>query len=291
MKPAGETDVSLSRGWWTGERWERRSRLRALDDYGEEALLEDCEGLLPIERDSILLASFMVGPAGAALNRSQVRELSIGDRTTLLLSLRRLLLGKVMQCILQCPSCPGKMDLQLNLDDLIVSADHEPETHYDDVVEFGAERLHVSFHLPAASDVEAAIQVSRGVPEQAVLALGRRCIESVTRVVTDRDLPPAKLDEIDWPADLFPEISARIEKLDAQAEIKLSLVCPDCGHAFETCLDPGEFLVRELSERQRMKHHEVHLLAKAYHWSEADILRMGPRKRQIYLDLLEADHE
>jgi hypothetical protein len=36
---------------------------------------------------------------------------------------------------------------------------------------------------------------------------------------------------------------------------------------------------------------EVHELARAYHWSEADILRLDRRRRRRYLALLESDRD
>ncbi len=89
-----------------------------------------------------------------------------------------------------------------------------------------------------------------------------------------------------WPEELAQQISERMGELDPQAEIVLQLQCPSCRHHFTTAFDSGEYFFRELSARQDRRYREVHQLAFAYHWSEADILSMSPRKRQRYLDLL-----
>ncbi len=288
MKPGYESQVLLPRGWWTGGRWEQRVRIRAGDDCEEESLLEQIEAMLPFERDTALLANYVLGPEGNPLTTSQARELSIGDRETLLLWLRRSMLGRTIQCVLQCPACIEKMDLKLNVDDLLVTRDREPQLHYEDVVEVEGKRLLVSFHIPTGADLEEAVRIACSVPERAA-ALTQRCIEEVISNTDDPATPPVPTRPEDWPQSLYSEISARIEKLDPQAELKLDLACPACGHHFEDFIDAGGFLLQELIARQRLRYQEVHQLAKAYHWSEADILRMSPRKRQLYLELLAAD--
>jgi hypothetical protein len=291
MKSSYESQILLPRGWWTGDRWEQRVGFRAVDDCEEESLLEQIDAMLPFERDSALLASYVLGPEGVPLTPSQVRELSIGDRETLLLWLRRSMLGNTIQCVLRCPACSEKMELQLNVDELTLERELDPQFHYEDVVQLDDERLLVTFHIPTGADLEEAIRVASGVPEKAVVALAQRCVEEVLRNTDDPAAPQVPTSPDDWPQSLFPEISARIEKLDPQAELKIDLACPACGHHFEDFIDAGGLLLQELTARQRLRYREVHQLAKAYHWSEADILRMSPRKRQLYLDLLAADDD
>lgn len=288
MKRISETEVLLARGWWTGDRWEQRVLLRTVDDCSEESLLEQVDGMLPVERDTTLLASCVLKTDGSALSPVEICKLSIGDRQTLLLRLRRLMLGNTMQCLLQCPFCAEKMDLQPKVDDLIVQSDADPQLHYQHFVDAGIERLCVKFHLPTGKDVEKAAAIARAVPGDASALLAQRCIESVTTVGCELDVPK-EIEFRDWPNSLLSEVSAQIEQFDPQAEVKLQLVCPACGNRFEEFLDPGGYLVQELAARQRVKYQEVHHLARAYHWSEEEILRMGPRKRQVYLELLAAE--
>ena len=76
-------------------------------------------------------------------------------------------------------------------------------------------------------------------------------------------------------------------QLDPQAEIELQLICPACRQAFSTLFDPADYLFREIAARGGDIYREVHLLALHYHWSEREILGLTPRKRWLYLGLLE----
>ena len=276
----------LKRDWWTGQQWEQRVYLRPIDDSTEESLLERIEGMLSVERDTALLTSLVCGSEGNAITRTQALGLSMGDRELLLLLVRRRLFGNTMPCILKCPSCDEKLDVELNVDDLIVESNTVPQISYEELIEADDSRFHVIFHLPTAGDVEKALYHAVYV-EDAARALARGCIDRMSRAGDEPDSPQ----EEELPDAVFLKISALIEQLDPQAEIELQSKCPACGYEFKQPVDAGEYLVHELTARQRVKYQEVHELARAYHWGEADILRMGSRKRQIYLDLLAADHE
>jgi hypothetical protein len=283
-----EPEVLLRRGWWTGQQWEQRVCLRPVDDSTEESLLERIEGMLSVERDTALLTSLVCGPEGNAITRTQILDLSMGDRELLLLLVRRQLFGNIMQCVLKCPSCDENLDVELKVDDLIVESNAEQQIRYEELIEVEDTRFRVIFHLPTAGDVEKALRHTAYIAD-AARTLARECIDSVSRVSNEPGSTQEEKEE--WPDSVFRKISARIEQLDPQAEIELQSKCPACGNEFKQPVDPGGYLVRELAARQRVKYQEVHELARAYHWSEAEILRMGSRKRQIYLDLLAAGHE
>ena len=73
---------------------------------------------------------------------------------------------------------------------------------------------------------------------------------------------------------------------DPQADVELALSCTACGHRWATRFDVVEFLWHELDRRLRGVLGEVHLLARAYGWTEADILALPDRRRRRYLELL-----
>ena len=73
---------------------------------------------------------------------------------------------------------------------------------------------------------------------------------------------------------------------DPQAQIKLALVCPGCSYAWHALFDVAAFLWSEVHAWAKRILYEVHTLARAYGWREADILAMSARRRQIYLDLV-----
>jgi hypothetical protein len=125
--------------------------------------------------------------------------------------------------------------------------------------------------MPCGADQEAVADMARHDAAGAAQALLHRCIEETTG---------------ETPEGALPIISGWMAELDPQAEIRLNLICPECGHEFVTLLDAGSYLFEESTMRSRELYREIHLLAFHYHWSEAEILGMAPLKRRRYLELL-----
>lgn len=61
--------------------------------------------------------------------------------------------------------------------------------------------------------------------------------------------------------------------------------CPTCAANIEARIDPLDFAF----PRARALLHEMHLIARAYHWSESDILTMPSSRRSAYAELIRAD--
>jgi hypothetical protein len=53
--------------------------------------------------------------------------------------------------------------------------------------------------------------------------------------------------------------------------------------------DVPVFVLSELRTRAALIHEDVHLLGRAYHWSEASILAMPRTRRERYADMVRAD--
>jgi len=98
-------------------------------------------------------------------------------------------------------------------------------------------------------------------------------------------------DGIESRSDLItPAIAASIEsrmaQLDPQAQVELDMNCPACDQSWLAPFDIVSFLWMEISAWARRTMHEVHLLARAYGWSEPEILSLHPVKRQMYLQMV-----
>ena len=88
------------------------------------------------------------------------------------------------------------------------------------------------------------------------------------------------------PDDLAEELAAQIAALDPRARIELDLTCAACGHAWPAVFDIASFLWAEISAWAHRTLRDVHAIASAYGWHEADILAMSPLRRQCYLELV-----
>jgi hypothetical protein len=73
---------------------------------------------------------------------------------------------------------------------------------------------------------------------------------------------------------------------DPQADVQLALTCPACGHQWEATFDIASFFWSEIDSWAHRILREVHTLASAYGWREADILAMSPQRRQLYLEMV-----
>lgn len=75
-------------------------------------------------------------------------------------------------------------------------------------------------------------------------------------------------------------------RADPQADVRLAIACPSCGHQWQGIFDIVTFFWSEIESWASRILHEVHLLALAYGWHEREILALSPRRRQFYLDMV-----
>ena len=103
-----------------------------------------------------------------------------------------------------------------------------------------------------------------------------------------RDGAEVDLDARPLPRALVRTLVERLGAADPGAETLLSLVCPPAPIRWQSVLDVATFFWDELATRARRLLREVHTLARAYGWREAEILALPGRRRQTYLDLVGA---
>ena len=72
---------------------------------------------------------------------------------------------------------------------------------------------------------------------------------------------------------------------DPQAGLTLESTCPACDAEVVVAWDVVAFVWRELHSWALKTMHDVHCLAKAYGWTEHDVLVIPPFRRQFYLEL------
>jgi hypothetical protein len=80
------------------------------------------------------------------------------------------------------------------------------------------------------------------------------------------------------------EVEAALAEADPLTVLAIETSCPECGAANALELDLEATCLALLAMEQRRLVDDVHALARAYHWSEAEILAVPPRRRRLYLD-------
>lgn len=91
-----------------------------------------------------------------------------------------------------------------------------------------------------------------------------------------------------WSENDLETIGEQLAAADPLAEILLDLCCPLCGESFQEALDLSMFFWSELEGFSKRLLLDVHTLASAYGWSEAEILSLSPARRNFYLEQVRA---
>jgi hypothetical protein len=90
----------------------------------------------------------------------------------------------------------------------------------------------------------------------------------------------------DLPGEIVAQLTEQIGRADPDADISLDLSCPACDHRWQIAFDIVTFFWAEINSLAKRLLREVHTLARAYGWREADILAMSAARRQAYLEMV-----
>ncbi|MBW6435162.1 hypothetical protein KZ829_15585 [Actinoplanes hulinensis] len=195
-------------------------------------------------------------------------RLPVGEREADLYALRRTLFGDRMPVLADCAHC-GEA-LEFDLDAAALAAPPEPGDEPLRVTEDGWQ---VEFRPPTVGDLTAA--ASALDPRGELL---HRCV--LTARYGDREV-----DAGDLPEAVQRRLAEAAERADPAADITLRTACPGCGAATPLRLDIAAHLWAELDFWARDLLTDVHVLARAYGWTEPEILALSPVRRRYYLEL------
>ena len=205
---------------------------------------------------------------GQAATADAVRDLAVGDRQFLLRQLEIRMRGDELWRAETCEHCGERFDLCVRHSSLPVKA---AKTGFPRVrMPFGPEGTMTEFRVPTGRDQEALEAVPPG--EDPRLFLARRLFSD----------PPERTAEFK-PAELAA-LEAALEAVAPEVTTEGRSQCPHCGETSAFPLDPGALLLHASADHLLA---EIHRLALAYHWSEAEILALPRTRRQRYLDLID----
>lgn len=203
------------------------------------------------------------------LPAAEVATLSVGQRNTRLLTLHEQTLGATLNGYAECTQCGEKLEFSVAVSALRLP---EPEQHE---FELAVQGFDLRCRLPTSQDLAALVSYSDA--EAARLLLLQRCI-----LQASHNGVPIATNAL--PEGLIPDLASAISAHDPQADMHFALECPACGQEWSALFDIVTFFWTELGDRVRRLLYDVHLLAQAYGWGEADILTMSATRRQIYLE-------
>jgi hypothetical protein len=89
-----------------------------------------------------------------------------------------------------------------------------------------------------------------------------------------------------WPDAIVDALSNRIESLDPGANVSFALQCPGCGAQWLAPLDCGQLVWQKVQAAAERLLLDIDALARAYGWTEPDVLALSPVRRAAYVQMI-----
>lgn len=193
---------------------------------------------------------------------SQLADLPLSRRNAALMGLYQESFGAQLAAWVDCEACGERMEFATDTTGL-----SRPAEGAADMIDVGGLR----FQRPTSRHLARLTQADS--PEAAALQLLRECAES----------PEALPQDEKGLASLLAVAEAAMEAADPWVDISVGVRCPACGHEGTAALDFSGIIWEEIDSRAQRLLDDVHILARNYGWSEAEILALSEARRAAYL--------
>lgn len=220
-------------------------------------------GYSPANRGCLL-----AGWAHPGASWSQLASMSIGERNRAVLELWSETFGARVDCLVDCPACGSRLELELNVFDLLGSSG--AVTPGGGVAELSGYRVE---YRPLCTADLVAVQDCASV-EQARQALLARCVVE------------ASVSAAELPEEVVAVVGEALANSDPLADIVLRTACAECGYSWSPGCDLVALVWHSVETAAGRMLDDIHVLAERYGWREADILALSPARRQAYLERL-----
>ncbi|MBW4700978.1 hypothetical protein [Micromonospora sp. RL09-050-HVF-A] len=204
------------------------------------------------------------------LGRADADRLPVGEVTALLLAAAGDWTGGRVAATVDCRACPEHLEVALSVADLLAAAPDRTDADRAAGPFTLTWRGHLlSLRLPTTVDLAGAARA--GDAAAAERWLFDACLLDATPPLAD-------------PSAALPAVSEAMAERDPLGVVAVTLTCPGCGGSTEALLDVPAWAWQAADTRVRRLLDEVHRLARAYGWSEAQVLGLGPHRRAAYLE-------
>ncbi|MCC2641067.1 MAG: uncharacterized protein K0S45_1480 [Nitrospira sp.] len=195
---------------------------------------------------------------------------TVGQRDARLLEVRRDTFGDRIDCYAECPACRNGLEFELSCESLLAHRSADGTT--GKTVDYAGS----TWELRALNSRDLSVAATAPDARTAREAMLARCVTKRT----DRAVSP-----VTWTDALQEALAAGLALMEPLAELLIGLACQACGHVWQSLFDIAAFLWREIVVRSRRLLQEVDVLARAYGWTESDILRMTDQRRRLYVEM------
>jgi len=210
---------------------------------------------------------------GAEASLDQLALLSIGQRDVRLFALREQLFGPMITGAASCPDCGAQVELNFAVAAVCPASSPAPP----ESLTVSCDGYEIQCRLPNSLDLADLTSVEEVATHKRRLL--ERCVQRA--LCNGESIPGGEI-----PDGVADAVSERMAEADPQADVRLALACPECGHRWQAVLDVVSFLWAEIHAWAIRLLRDVHVLAATYGWREVDILALTPWRRQAYLDMI-----
>ena len=233
--------------------------VRPLTGADELEISELPGGMPPVELETAILCRAVALLAGRRPDRTALEALLVGDRNRLLLAVLCVGYGAPDRLLMTCgnPDCRAMHEVTFDVEQVLASV---PAVGAIEVIEVAGPDGPIPLRLPTGADLTAL--AAEAVPAEALL---KRCVKGSA-----------------FTAEYLQAVEAGITASDSCVEITLLSSCADCGAEIAGRVDPLELLRGEMGRWGGVLT-EFDLLARRYHWSEAELLAMPAHRRRRYV--------
>jgi hypothetical protein len=219
--------------------------VRQLTGHDEE-VLADRRYSNAAQQVTEFLAQVLVEVPGLdkPVSKELVAEMLIGDRDYLLLRLRQICLGDMVEQVMRCPvvTCGRKADVELLISELPVRRAKAVQPFYEFELSEPLRKedprsAQVVLRLPAGRDLEASLDCRDANPALANTKLFARIIKRLGREALSEGMARA------LPMRARQEIAAFLKKISPGPELKIEIQCPNCGGDMSYPFDLNSFFL------------------------------------------------
>lgn len=201
---------------------------------------------------------------------SDVLHWPLGRRDRALLDLYARAFSDRIDLVLGCPHCGVDLETTVPVDALLAVAEAPAEVAVE----------HEGARLQARPVSSADMVAVRGLnPHEARRRLAERVL-----LHGERDGEPVTVDDLTDAT--VSAVAAGLEQADPLAEVRMTLVCYDCGGEMSHVLEVVDHVWAAGLRRAQSAMRDVHVLASHYHWNEDTILGMSDSRRAHYLQMV-----
>jgi len=232
---------------------------------------EESHSAHPIRR-----ALNLLGAASPDISGETWAAAPVGRRDERLLQIHESLFGPRFQTVARCPCCDQALESSFSAGE-IREQFVRPQTRKK--LKLRAEGCSIEYRLPNSEDL---LQVcAMADVDEAQTRLLSRCIVEAKRAGVRQ-----RAEQL--PAQVVERLAEEMARQDPAADLWIRLSCPGCGHGWSASFDIVAYVWGELEDWAQRTLADVHLLARAYGWSEREILGLSPTRRCHYLQMARA---